>query len=1549
MFTICFLLLAFMLVGTGGLVQAQVAHTFSAGNLSYSQDFDGMGATGTALPTGWVGARMGGSGAFGAALAPIATDGNVTSGAVYNVGSAAAADRALGTLSSGSTHAAHGASFANNTGGAIASFTLNAMHEQWKSGSNATVNESVRFQYSLNATGLSDTLATWDSLPSLYLNEILTATTAAAPVNGNDSVNRVAISGTASLNWPAGATLWIRWIDPDHTGSDGLYAIDDMTMTVTPGAVQTTSIVTFQVNMQYQTVGVNGVRIAGNFQGWSPSATPMTRSLVDTNVWTYSDTFNIGDTLRFKYVNGNAWGQDEQVPAACATGGDRLYVVQAGNPVLPLVCYASCTNCMPQRSVTFQVDMTGVTLAGPVHIAGSFNGWNATADTMTPQGNNIYARTYTLIEGTPYQYKFLKGPGFSNEESVPAACGVPNGFGGFNRQFTPAGANATLAAVQFSSCNVLVSGPSYPVVPIASIRAVDSLGVNTSVGDSVAIYGTVVSHNIRPAGMQYVINDGTGGMTIFRNSGNFGLGALALGDTVWAQGIVGQFNGLAQIAADTVVRIGTNASVIAPALTTLLGEAQENELVRIDSVQIVSGTWPAAGSTSNGTNVTVRSVSDTSRTYTVRVVANGTNLGGAAPTTPIFSLIGVGGQFDNSSPFTSGYQIFPRAAADVIPVQVVVQTQVTFQVNMDTFTIGAGGVRIAGNFNGWNPASPNSIMSRVGTSTIYERTFTLNAGDTVQYKFLRDSLWSTGDEVVPAACGLPAGPGVNNRFLVVPSVATTLPAVVWSTCAPALPALTIQPIITYKGVNTAGVLDSLGVRVKVAGTVYGVNQYSSSSTPIGVQFVMIDGTGGIMFRKAGTNFGLANLAQGDSVIATGVLEQFNGLTQLNLDTLERVATGRTLRQPTVVTNVSEATENELIRINNLSITGGTWPTSGSANITVSNGTNTFTMRVIAQTNIPGTPAPTGPFDAIGLGGQFDSSNPFTSGYQLFPRSTADIIPVQVTNPTLNFGRTDTLLANVTTSFPTFINILNPVNQAAQVKVRWTSSAGVSYGIGGTFNTNPAAVADTITLNVAANATSTGFSFQTFGNVPVGRTDTITFTIVSATGGLTIGALSTSRVRIDNPVPPPVSNLTIGQIRGNNTGGVADSINVRVRTTGVVLGFNKRPAGLEFHIFDRTSNAGIGVFRNSGNVGYNVNEGDSIRVVGTVAQFNGLSQINVDSVIIISTGITLPAPQVVTAMSENTESRLIRINNLNLVNPAQWPTPGATGSGATVRVTNGVDSFDLRIDADVNVFGTPAPVGTFDVIGVGGQFTTATPRVGGFQLLPRYVADIVSGGGGVDSIANFALLTPANNTVLTVQGAQTATVDIRWNAARWTGGAANFTYTWLLDLPTGNFSSPVAALPSGNAGADTVLTLTFGQIAALLDAAGVPQGLGVDLKWTVRASRTGSTDSKLAVQPFNIRLNRGIMTSVSENNALEGMKLYPNPATGRAYVQYALQKPADLQLEVINMIGKRVAVEVLHNVTNGVAEIELANLPEGVYFVRLSNQELSATRRLVVKR
>lgn len=594
--------------------------------------------------------------------------------------------------------------------------------------------------------------------------------------------------------------------------------------------------------------------------------------------------------------------------------------------------------------------------------------------------------------------------------------------------------------------------------------------------------------------------------------------------------------------------------------------------------------------------------------------------------------------------------------------------------------------------------------------------------------------------------------------------------------------LPIVNISSFVGTDSLGALTNLGSRYRISGVVHGINQYRSTSTPLGVQYIVLDQSGGITVRRAGTGFGISGLAQGDSVVAEGILEQYNGLAQLNIDTMIQISTGNVLHPAQVVNTVSELTENKRIRINNLYILSGSWPATGSpnSNLIVTNGTDTMQLFILNLTNIPGTTPPAGLFDVIGYGGQYDVSSPLTSGYQLQPHFSYDIMPVTVATPTLNFTRVDTFIQNASTSLLMTLAVQNPRTTAQSVSFTVNASSGAAYGTN--WETYPPVVGNALTLPIPANATTASFSLILYGNIPVGRTDTMRFTISSATGGYVAGPLSSAAVRVGNLVAPVLPEYSIGIIRGNNNGGVADSINVNLRTRGIVLGLNKRPAGLEFHIFDKNSNTGIGVFRNTGNLGYTVREGDSILVQGIVSQFNGLSQITVDQLTLLDSNRTLPTPQLVTAMGEQTESRLIQMNNLTMVTPSQWPTPGTTGSGRTVRVTNGVDSFDVRIDNDVNLFGTPAPTGPFNMVGIGGQFSTVTPRVGGFQLMPRYIADLLPAVvfntiGGSLRYDNTAQSPITNSTVQLLSG-----TTIIQSATTTSTGSFNFG-----NLPDGAYS------------------------------------------------------------------------------------------------------------------------------------------------------------------
>jgi Lamin Tail Domain/Bacterial Ig domain/Secretion system C-terminal sorting domain len=206
------------------------------------------------------------------------------------------------------------------------------------------------------------------------------------------------------------------------------------------------------------------------------------------------------------------------------------------------------------------------------------------------------------------------------------------------------------------------------------------------------------------------------------------------------------------------------------------------------------------------------------------------------------------------------------------------------------------------------------------------------------------------------------------------------------------------------------------------------------------------------------------------------------------------------------------------------------------------------------------------------------------------------------------------------------------------------------------------------------------------------------------------------------------NYSISQVTGENAQGQADSANVSCTLRGVVYGVNIRASsgGSQFVIMNPSGANGIAAFRNLGTLGYNVTQGDEVSIQGTITQFNGLTQMNLDTVIRLATNQPLVNPTVVTQLSEATESRLVRFNNMRWVDATQWPA-APSGSGFNMRMysPNSInDTITLRIDNDVELFQvTTAPSEPFDVIGLGGQFDSAQPFNSGYQLLPRFASDL----------------------------------------------------------------------------------------------------------------------------------------------------------------------------------------------------------------------------------
>jgi hypothetical protein len=233
-------------------------------------------------------------------------------------------------------------------------------------------------------------------------------------------------------------------------------------------------------------------------------------------------------------------------------------------------------------------------------------------------------------------------------------------------------------------------------------------------------------------------------------------------------------------------------------------------------------------------------------------------------------------------------------------------------------------------------------------------------------------------------------------------------------------------------------------------------------------------------------------------------------------------------------------------------------------------------------------------------------------------------------------------------------------------------------------------------------------------------------------------------------------------------------------------------------------------------------------------------------------------------------------------------------------------------------------------------------VAGFRLMieahvgPQFVP--------ADTLSRFNLVAPSNNTTLNIQGDPAQTAQIRWRSSTRTGGIGTTTYQWLLDVPAGDFSNPVLRV---NAGTDTSLTLTYGQIVDSLAAKGVQVGSGFAGRWNVLA--TNGPVSRLANIPFTITLNRGVMTSIEETDFSKSIILYPNPAAYSAKLQINTPGDKELSIVIVNAVGQEMKkFNVSSSIANDI-ELDLTSLNQGLYFVRVTNGSEMAIKRLMIQR
>ncbi len=269
--------------------------------------------------------------------------------------------------------------------------------------------------------------------------------------------------------------------------------------------------------------------------------------------------------------------------------------------------------------------------------------------------------------------------------------------------------------------------------------------------------------------------------------------------------------------------------------------------------------------------------------------------------------------------------------------------------------------------------------------------------------------------------------------------------------------IVITPISHLKSAVDANCLPTTTGSVNIKGRVYGVNIQLTSPR---LQYTIIDNTGGIgLFYGGGTalvdqrtSATITSLNDGDEVIVTGTISQFNGLMQITPSAIR--TTGNTLaaKTPTAVTALSEATESDFLQITGVTITdnlstawkGGNPYTGGGTGFNINGTANgvpvvlriTGDVKLFTAAQVFGTPFKTSDITVIGLGGQFNSTttNKCTGGYQIFPYKFDALFPLDPTKTHIITGCTaPTIVQTVNTlSFPTTEESTQSASQSYQI-------------------------------------------------------------------------------------------------------------------------------------------------------------------------------------------------------------------------------------------------------------------------------------------------------------------------------------------------------------------------------------------------------------------------------------------------------------------------------------------------------------------------------------
>jgi len=814
------------------------------------------------------------------------------------------------------------------------------------------------------------------------------------------------------------------------------------------------------------------------------------------------------------------------------------------------------------------------------------------------------------------------------------------------------------------------------VVQLYKIRQVRSQNPITGIADSAGsrssfyLKGIVQSPDFRTNQLEFSLMDSTGSIIVIAN---FDVDNYKpnVGDSIELRGILTQYNGLIEVIADSISFIKNSLTDLQPTLVSDLSETNEAQLVKLNNYHVVNpSNWVMIGdsflvSISNGTNM-----------FLMRINAT-TDLSKMKALKGVFNISGIEIQNKFLTPYFGNYEIEPRGSFDI---ERVVQLYKIRQVKVQDMTTGIADS--AGSPNNFYlkgiVQSPDlrkgelyfSIMDSTGSIIVTSATdvngYIPRIGDSVEVRGLLTQVDGLIEVDVDSISILKNAKPVLDPLKVVTLVGSDQAKLVKLYNYYLIDTSQWKPNGNVFDVKITNSVDTFMMEISPATDLY------TSKPLLGV--FDINGIE-IQEQPSAPYFGNYEIIPRGSFDIERVIQLYKI---------------REVRGQDLITGIADSS-GSLYSFHLKGIVQSPDFTSTGLNFSMEDSTGS--IMVVSTIDINGYMPKVG--DSIELRGLLTQVNGLTEVV------TDSISVLKKASPIIN----SIVVSELTESTEAQLITLNGY---------YLSDTSQWKPLGGGFDVGITNGTDNYTMHISSET-------NLFKGKPLVGIFNIT--------GIEIQNQPNSPYLGDYKIEPRgsfdlervVQMYKIKYIRVQDAvSGIADSAGSlnSFYLKGIVQSPDFNATGLNFSIKDSTGS--IMVVSASDINGYIPVVGDSIELRGLLTQVNGLIEVVSDLISVLKSASPVTNAIVVPALTESTEAQLVKLRGYYLTDATQWK---ASGTGFDVNITNGIDTFGMRIGSGTDLFKSKTLFGVFDIAGIEIQNKTGLPYFGKYLIEPRGSFDL----------------------------------------------------------------------------------------------------------------------------------------------------------------------------------------------------------------------------------